>query len=353
MKRLLSAVLALSITAVCLWFLLTPDVMQALGQVASNARPIPIIVAFGLVALVQWLRAWRFAVMTAGTAALPDTVLVRIALQLNFLNFVLPFRLGELGYPVLMRRHYGHGLLHSAGVLLLARLFDLATVVSILLGAAAVLRLAGGTGNAMLALGSMVLGLAPFGLILAGRALRPWLTRLPGVGVSAAKLTAGLDAVGERRMGGVAVRICHLASARTRRDHGSRCRNDNGAARRCHAGGVGGTRGLRVADQRHRGHRSVASCMGRRNDGGRRALGRCRDQRAGTACRRSDECDRARHGCDDSRSRPQGLCLRGQGSSRWSLTLIAAVMKLAALEDSVKPLGRDPSQLGWRSEQPQ
>jgi hypothetical protein len=205
MRRLLSAVLALGITAVCLWILLTPDVLGALGRAAGNARPLPIVVAFGLVALVQWLRAWRFAVMTAGTAALPDTVLVRIALQLNFLNFVLPFRLGELGYPMLMRRHYGHGLLHSAGVLLLARLFDLATVVSLLLGAAAVLRLAGGAGDAILALGSLGFGLAPFALIVAGRAVRPWFAQLPGVGDAAAKLTAGLDAVGERRMGLVAV----------------------------------------------------------------------------------------------------------------------------------------------------
>ena len=205
MRRLLSAVLALCMTAVCLWILLTPDVLKAIGQAAGNARPLPIVVAFGLVALVQWLRAWRFAVMTAGTPALPDTVLVRVALQLNFLNFVLPFRLGELGYPVLMRRHYGHGLLHSAGVLLLARLFDLATVVSILLGAAAVLRLAGGAGDAILALGSLGFGLAPFALILAGRAVRPWFAQLPGVGDAAAKLTAGLDAVGQRRMGLVAV----------------------------------------------------------------------------------------------------------------------------------------------------
>lgn len=207
MRRLLSAVVALCLTAVCLWILLTPDVLGALGRAAGTAQPLPIVVAFGLVALVQWLRAWRFAVMTAGTAALPDTVLVRIALQLNFLNFVLPFRLGELSYPVLMRRHYGHGLLHSAGVLLLARLFDLATVVSILLGAAAVLRLAGGTGNAILALGSLGLGLTPFGLILAGRAVRPWFAQLPGVGDTAAKLTAGLDAVGERRIGLVAVAL--------------------------------------------------------------------------------------------------------------------------------------------------
>jgi len=195
MRRLLSAVVALCITAICLWALLTPDILKALGRAAGQARPLPILVAFALVALVQWLRAWRFAVMTAGTATLPDMALVRIALQLNCLNFVLPFRLGELSYPVL----------HSAGVLLLARLFDLATVVSILLGAAAVLGLAGGAGNAVLALGAFGLGLAPFGLIALGRALQPWIARLPGVGGTAAKLTAGLDAIGERRIGLVAV----------------------------------------------------------------------------------------------------------------------------------------------------
>ena len=205
MRRLLSAVVALCITAICLWALLTPDILKALGRAAGQARPLPILVAFALVALVQWLRAWRFAVMTAGTATLPDMALVRIALQLNFLNFVLPFRLGELSYPVLMRHRYGHGLLHSAGVLLLARLFDLATVVSILLGAAAVLGLAGGAGNAVLALGAFGLGLAPFGLIALGRALQPWIARLPGVGGTAAKLTAGLDAIGERPIGLVAV----------------------------------------------------------------------------------------------------------------------------------------------------
>ena len=54
--------------------------------------------------------------------------MVRIACQANFLNFVLPFRLGELGYPVLMQRRYGIRFLHATGVLLLARLFDLAAV---------------------------------------------------------------------------------------------------------------------------------------------------------------------------------------------------------------------------------
>ena len=125
MRPLLSACLALAVTAACLWFLLTPDVLNTLGRVGGAVRWLPAAIAFALVALVQWLRAWRFAVMTNGTPALPGRVLIGIAMQLNFLNFMLPFRLGELGYPMLMRHHYGHSLLRSAGVLLLARLFDL------------------------------------------------------------------------------------------------------------------------------------------------------------------------------------------------------------------------------------
>jgi hypothetical protein len=143
--------------------------------------------------------------MTTGTPALPDWVLVRVALQLNFLNFVLPFRLGELSYPMLMRRHYGYGLLHSAGVLLMARLFDLATVLSILLAAAAVLGLADGAGHVALVLASLGLALAPFGLTLLGRVLRPWIMQVSRIGDVTAKLTAGLDAIGGRRAGLMAI----------------------------------------------------------------------------------------------------------------------------------------------------
>jgi len=205
MRRILSALLAVAITAICLWFLLTPEIMTSLVRVSAEARPLPILAAIVLSALVQWLRAWRFAVMTTGRLALPGAALVRIAFQLNFLNFTLPFRLGELSYPVLMRRHLGYGLLHSAGVLLIARLFDLATVGAILLGMAAWLDLVGGAGRVALVLGALGLGLAPFGLVFAGKALRPSLGRLPRIGDAAVRLTAGLDAIGSRGAGLTAV----------------------------------------------------------------------------------------------------------------------------------------------------
>jgi hypothetical protein len=205
MRRLLSTLLAVALSAVCLWFLLTPDVLRSIGRLATDARPMPILGALLLVALLQWLRAWRFAVMATGRLGLPDATMVRISLQLTALNFILPFRLGELSFPVLMRRHYGHGFLHATGVLLLARLFDLATVAAILLGAAAWLRVPVGVPYVLPAFCALVLAVAPFGLALAGQALRPWLARLPHVGHVADRLTAAFDAIRDHRAAILAV----------------------------------------------------------------------------------------------------------------------------------------------------
>jgi hypothetical protein len=180
MKRVLMVLLAAAISALCLWVLLTPQVVGALGRLRADAKPAPLLAAFVLAGLVQWLRAWRFAVMTTGRPTLPDAPMVAIALKLNFLNFVLPFRLGELGYPALMHQQYGHSLLRSAGVLLLARLFDLTTVVAILLGAAALILRAPAAQTAML-LAAVAFALAPFALLGLGAALAPRLgSRLAG-----------------------------------------------------------------------------------------------------------------------------------------------------------------------------
>ena len=174
------ALLAAVITALCLWVLLTPPVLHGLGRLRADAKPAPLLAAFVLSGLVQWLRAWRFAVMTSGRPTLPDAPMVLIALKLNFLNFVLPFRLGELGYPALMHQQYGHGLLRSAGVLLLARLFDLTTVVAILLGAAA-LFLSTPAAQVASLIAALGFALAPFVLVGLGVALLPRLeARLAG-----------------------------------------------------------------------------------------------------------------------------------------------------------------------------
>jgi hypothetical protein len=204
-RWLLAALLAAAVSAACLWLLLTPQILAALGRLVTEASPLPVLAAFALVALVQWLRAWRFAVMTTGRLALPGAALTRIAFQLNFWNFVLPLRLGELSYPVLMKRHLGYGLLHSTGVLLIARLFDLATVGAILAGAAAALDAWPDAWRIAFALAALALALAPLGLMLAGLALRPHLARLPRIGDATRRLTAGFDAIGGHAAGLTAV----------------------------------------------------------------------------------------------------------------------------------------------------
>jgi hypothetical protein len=196
MRQLFSALAAAALSAACLWFLLTPQIASSFARLLAEASPLPLLAAFALVALVQWLRAWRFAVMMTGRLALPGPALVRIAFQLNFWNFILPLRLGELSYPLLMNRRLGYGLLHATGVLLIARLFDLATVGAILLGSAAALDAWPGAGRAALALGAVALGLAPFALAVAALALRPHMARLPRIGNAAARLTAGFQAIG-------------------------------------------------------------------------------------------------------------------------------------------------------------
>jgi hypothetical protein len=193
---LLTVLLALAVSAACLWLLLSPQVVASLGRLATQTNPLPVLAAFALVTAVQWLRAWRFAVMMTGRLALPGAALTRIAFQLTFWNFLLPLRLGELSFPVLMQRRLGYGLLHSGGVLLLARLFDLCIVGAILLGAAAALDVWPGLGRILLSLGACGLVLAPLGLAVAGPALRPHLGKLPRIGDAATRLTAGLGAIG-------------------------------------------------------------------------------------------------------------------------------------------------------------
>jgi uncharacterized membrane protein YbhN (UPF0104 family) len=199
-RRAVSLALGIAITAAAIWYLITPEILRELLAVAETASWPSLALATALTAIVQWLRAWRFSIMTNHTSTLPGWPLVRIAFQLNFLNFTLPFRLGELGYPVMMRRAYGQPVAGSLGVLVLARLFDLSTVGAIFMFMALVLGL-GGTPTGSLALGAATaaLALAPIALVLSAEAARPLLRFLPENGRLAATLKPSLAALGARR----------------------------------------------------------------------------------------------------------------------------------------------------------
>lgn len=196
-RRLLSALAAAAVTAAVLWLLLSPAVVEALRASLGRANWPALAAALALTGCVQWLRAWRFSVALTGRLRLPEAPLIRIALQLNMLNVLLPFRLGELSFPVMMRRTYGCGVLHATGVLLLARMFDLCAVGAILLGTAAALDLAGGAGPLLLAGAAAGLALTPMVLIAAGGAMRSLVPRIAGIGGTMDRLALGLDAMAQ------------------------------------------------------------------------------------------------------------------------------------------------------------
>lgn len=138
-SRLTSTALASAVSALVLWWLLRDGAGQALILALQGASPWPLILGALLAIVIQIARAWRFAVMTTGKLALPAWIMIGIATRLILLNFLLPFKLGELSFPVMMKRAFDTPFGQGAGILILCRLFDLGVVAAILLLSAALL----------------------------------------------------------------------------------------------------------------------------------------------------------------------------------------------------------------------
>lgn len=197
-RQMAVSAIALAFTVALLaWFLSDPGVRDRLGPALADARWSRLLAAIGLLAGVQWLRAWRFNLLVFGAGRLPSWRLVRISAQLTALNFLLPFRLGEISFPLLMKRSFALDLMRGTGVLALARLLDLAVVGTLVAALAAVLVPTGqgnwGTGAlagvALAGAGASVL------LALAGAPVARIAAGLPALGSAASRLAHGFDAL--------------------------------------------------------------------------------------------------------------------------------------------------------------
>jgi len=193
-RTAVSVGVAVLVTAAVLVWLARTGVLEAIGPALATADWPRIAAAFALVGVVQWLRAWRFGLLLDGRPSPPGLTLFRLSAQLTALNFLLPFRLGELSFPVLARRALGADLLDGAGVLLTARLFDLCVIAALLAGTAAALLPAAGVPVPAPVLGVAAAGAvaAPFALAATGRALVPRLGRTPRLGPLVLGLARGL-----------------------------------------------------------------------------------------------------------------------------------------------------------------
>lgn len=159
--RLLSTALALVVSAAALWWLLSHSDLAALLVLARDAQVWQLGLAVLLLPVVQALRAWRFSLMLSGRTGPPSWTLFDVTVRLLVFNFLLPFKLGELSFPLMMRRTFATEYSRSAGVLLLARLMDFGVVAGFLfLAAALVLPTGAAPGSAPMLLLAGVLSFA-------------------------------------------------------------------------------------------------------------------------------------------------------------------------------------------------
>lgn len=140
---LISTLLGTLISGAILVWLLSGTSFETIVAGLERLPAWRVLGALLFLAAVQWFRAWRFTVLVTGEVRAPSAALVRVVLQLLLSNYLLPFKLGEVAFPVLMRRAFGTDIGHAVGHLLLARAFDFAIVVGLMLIAAAA---AGGIG---------------------------------------------------------------------------------------------------------------------------------------------------------------------------------------------------------------
>ena len=106
-RRALATLAGAAVSAGVLWWLVSRADGAALAAAISRAQTWPLLLGVALFPLIQWLRGWRFAVMLTGRLAPPGWPMFRVAAELIVLAFLLPFKLGELSFPLLMKRSFG------------------------------------------------------------------------------------------------------------------------------------------------------------------------------------------------------------------------------------------------------
>lgn len=88
------------------------------------------VIALALLILSYALRAWRMYDYFPQFLSGQWLQTWRLMLIHNAMNNVLPARMGELSFPVLMRRYFGVGYAHSVSALLWFRALDLHTILA-------------------------------------------------------------------------------------------------------------------------------------------------------------------------------------------------------------------------------
>ncbi len=175
-QRLTSIILALIVSVAVLWWLLADGAGNALLAALEDAHLWPLALGSLIAIAIQIIRAWRFSILWKGGFGLPSLTMIGIATKLVLFNFILPFKLGELSFPLMMKRAYGTPLGKGAGILIISRLLDLGAVMAIILLSAAWLLAPAIHGLNPILIGAFGLAALVIPLVIADQL--PWLHRL-------------------------------------------------------------------------------------------------------------------------------------------------------------------------------
>ncbi|MGF1477679.1 MAG: lysylphosphatidylglycerol synthase domain-containing protein [Geminicoccaceae bacterium] len=186
-SKLVASLAALALTILCAWFLIRDESLQRSLDHLRDAQTLPLLFAFALTPLLHTWRAWRLQGLLP-LAAAGHGSLWSVSARVLMWNFLLPFRLGELTFPWLLRQAAPVGIAEATGALIFTRLVDLATIVAI--GAvAAWFTLADdvlpGPRTLLLALGAIAL--ATPAVLVAGSTLLARIRRLENLARTAAR----------------------------------------------------------------------------------------------------------------------------------------------------------------------
>lgn len=128
------------------------------------------MIACGLIFISYCLRTIRLYDFFSPYVAGHFSACLRLMLFHNLLNNLLPFRSGEVSFPILMKRYFNVGVLVSTPGLLLFRLLDLHVVLSI--GLISAMFGVAGTGINLIVW--LLVALFPFAFYLVRRPLLNW-----------------------------------------------------------------------------------------------------------------------------------------------------------------------------------
>ena len=126
-KKLQALIISIVVTGLFIgWIAYTTDWGQ-LMPIIAQANVKLFLVAAGLTLLVQMIRAQRFKILLNIKDG-RHWPMYKVASLLVVFNTLIPFRLGELSFPLLVNKHFGIGKAYAMGALTFVRLFDLALV---------------------------------------------------------------------------------------------------------------------------------------------------------------------------------------------------------------------------------